>query len=144
MLKGEFQENFPQIKNKLLRHALSSGDKIYLIASNVYDTDVDILSTDPEDVANDFKTSVATEVEPGHFQVYDTFTDGEVIKTLMRVGEHLHIDTISLTACLTPNPRDGILSQVVEHNYHSMSFSWPNFAYATKKNKVFIFTAFNQ
>ena len=46
---------------------MSSGDKIYLIASNNYDRDVDILSTDAEDINNNFKASIATHVEPDHF-----------------------------------------------------------------------------
>jgi hypothetical protein len=32
---------------------------------------------------------------------------------------------------------------VEEKHYHSPSFSWPYFSYATKNNKVFIYNAFN-
>lgn len=46
---------------------MSEGDKIYLIASNNYDRDVDILSTDAEDIKNNFKACVSTHVEPEHY-----------------------------------------------------------------------------
>ena len=112
------------------------------MTSKEYDRDIDILcSNDIE-----FNASVKRPIEPGILNVYDSMIDCKVghLKTLMKCGEVLYIDTIDIAKAYTvEDPEDAVIDTVVEQHYHSMGFNWPYFSYGTKNNKVFILNAFN-
>ena len=69
--------------------------------------------------------------------------DGNKLKTLAKIGENIIIDTIDLQKCHIGKPEEAILQVVEEKPYHSRSFNWPYYAYATKENMVYIHSAFN-
>ena len=140
LLNDHKQMSYPYIKDKFVKNVLGYNNNFYLVACKDYDRDIDILCTED----NKFNASIKRNIEPGNISVYDMIKDNNLLKTLIRIGEHLYIDTIDLTKCIGHKPKDAIVESIAQKHYHSLSFSWPYFSYATKNNRVFILNSFNQ
>lgn len=92
ILKGDFQESYPDIKRKKIWHTLSEGDNFYTVACKDYDRDIQILSTDN----SKFKAKISVNLEPGMLSTYDLVKEGKYLKIVTRVGEHLFIDKVDI------------------------------------------------
>jgi hypothetical protein len=64
------------------------------------------------------------------------------LNILCRVGDYLTLEVIDLAKAEIDAP-DSHLETHVYRFYHSYSFNWPYFAYATRFTDIFILNAFN-
>lgn len=140
MLKGDVQESYPSIKDKILHGAVSDGDNFLLVACKDYDRKIGVFST----VDSNFGVKIKANVEPGNFLVHDMMKEDNHLRILTQEGNHVFIETIDTALANEGRPEHSVLQVVEEKHYHAPSFSWPYLSYATKHNKVFIHNAFNQ
>lgn len=141
---GESQANFPWIKEKFLRAAVSEGDGFFIACSKDYDRDIDILHSGNEK----FASSVKKFLEPDLFKVYDmrvvTNDDGKrKLNILCRVGDYLNYEIIDIAQAEVGNEDESHEGTHVYRFYNAYSFNWPYFGYATRFCDIFILNAFN-
>jgi hypothetical protein len=105
LLKGNNQDIYPWIKDKFLRNVVNHHEDFYLVTSKDYDRDIDILHSSNQK----FNATLKRCIEPGIIDVFDSMImkyqdDGsqKVLKTLMKVGDYLFMDTYSLEETKTP------------------------------------------
>ena len=96
---GRSQANFPWIKDKFLRAAVTdpvNEKSFYIACSKDYDRDIDILHSTNQD----FNSSVKKFLEPGLFKVYDMKITGDkdkqMINILCRVGDYMNFEIIDV------------------------------------------------
>ena len=105
MINNQSQNNFPWIKDKFIRNVVDWDGSFYLITSKDYDRDVDILNSENKK----FNAFFDRKSEPGLFSVFDSIVvkdkSGEknLMKTLMKFGDYLYLDTIDLDLCTEPD-----------------------------------------
>lgn len=110
-----------------------------MVACKDYDRKVGIFST----MRENFGAEINSNVEPGNFMVHDMMMQDHLLKVITQQGNHVFIETIDTNKANQGQQDYAVLQVVEEKHYHSPSFSWPYFSYATKNNKVFIYNAFN-
>ena len=72
----------------------------YFVTSKEYDRDIDILSEDRK-----FNAYFDRKSEPGLLEVFDSFIEKQengsnYIKTLMKIGDYLYLDSIDIKQCI--------------------------------------------